>query len=71
MSQAINMGGRLELYARKQLFFRHCCSTTTSGYKLLYSVNISGNKPLQWLQNRKWILILYYALVKKKNRSLS
>lgn len=70
MSLAINTGGRLELYARKQQFFSDC-SATTSGYKLLHSLNISGNKPFQQLQSSNSILILYYALVKEKNRFLS
>lgn len=64
------MGGRLELYARKQPFFSDS-SATASGYNLLYSLNISGNKLLQQLQNRNLILILYYVLVKEKNRLLS
>lgn len=67
MSLAINTGGRLELYARKQAFFSDC-SATTSGCKLLYSLNISGNKPFQRLQNRNLILILYYVIVKEQNR---
>ena len=69
MSLAINTGGRLELYARK-LFFSDC-SATTSGFKLLYSLNISGNKPFQRLQSRNLILILYYVIVKEKDRFLS
>lgn len=48
MSLAINTGRKLELYARKQLSFVNC-STTTPGYKLLYTLNISGNKPFQQL----------------------
>lgn len=63
MSLAINVGERLELYARKQPFFSNC-RATISGYKLLNSLNISGNTPFQWLQNRKFLLILYYVLVK-------
>lgn len=67
MSLAFNTGGRLELYTRKQAFFSDC-SPTTSGCKLLYSLNVSGNKPFQRLQNRNLIPILYYVIVKEKNR---
>jgi hypothetical protein len=44
------------------------CSVATSGCKLLYSLNISGNKPFSQAQSRNLILILYYVLVKEKNR---
>lgn len=70
MSLVINMGEKLELYARKPPFYSNC-SATASEYKLLNSLNISGNKPFQWLQNRNFILILYYVLVSLKKRFLN
>lgn len=67
MSLVINTGEKLELYARKPPFYSNC-SATASEYKLLNSLNISGNKPFQWLQNRNFILILYYVLVSLKKK---
>lgn len=67
MSLVFNMGGMSELHVQKQPFFRDY-SATTSGYKLSYSLSVSGNKPFPQLQKRNLILILYYVLAKEKHR---
>lgn len=67
MSLVFNMGGMSELHVQKQPFFSDY-SATTSGYKLSYSLSVSGNKPFPQLQKRNLILILYYVLAKEKHR---